>query len=287
MIEWYYLIIVSALLNAASLIVEKSLLRTEHALRFSMLLATIIGILSMLLIPFISQSVSPFALLLTMIYSALLAVSYWMTARLFRHGSLSTGSPLYNVLPIIVIVVGSFFFLGENIGAEKYLAILIILLATFIMVGQSNKKRDTQQRRYYDLTIAVVALLIGITNILLKYALFQINPITFILLTSIFTPFLVALLIVRRSTEYREKMVSDLRHFIKPLLLMGALVLGYRIFLYSAVAIAPISIAAPLSSAIIVVATVLPSGLLFGEHHIPRKVLFSMVMLIAAYFLVA
>ena len=68
---------------------------------------------------------------------------------------------------------------------------------------------------------------------------------------------------------------------------MAALVLGYRIFLYSAVAVAPISLAIPLSSAIIVVATVLPSGFLFGEHHIPRKIAFSIVMLVAAYLLIA
>lgn len=287
MIEWYYLVIIAAILQAMVLIIEKMLLRSEHALSYSASVTLLIGLFSLLLIPFVNFSLNFFQLAFLFVYGTLLALSYWMTARLFRHGSLSTGSPAYNILPIIVVVVLAFIFLSENIGLEKYLAILVIICATFVMVGQSNRKRDLPQKKYYDYTIVVVALLIGIANAFLKYCLTQINVLTFLLFTSLFTPLVVYLLMVNRPSEYKKETKVDTRKFILPLVAIAVLSLGYRIFLYSAIAVAPVSIAIPLSSAIIVMITVLSGGLFFGEHRIAQKVTLSVIMLVAAYFLIA
>ncbi len=287
MIVWYYLVIISAILNALALIVEKKLLRSEHALSFSISLSFAIGLLSLFLVPFADFSISPFQALLFLIYSVLLALSYWMTARLFRHGSLSTGSPIYNVLPIILVVVLAFLLLDENIGVTRYLAIAAILAATLIMVEESNKKRDTFGRKHYTATIVAVAVLLGIANTFLKYALTQANVFTFMLFTSVITPFMISLLAFGRPVEYKRQVLNDARKFIVPLALIGILTISYRVFLYSALSVAPVSIAIPLSSAIIVMITILSGGLLFGEHHISRKIALSAVILVAAYFLVA
>ncbi|MCW6159997.1 MAG: EamA family transporter [Candidatus Micrarchaeales archaeon] len=287
MIEWYYLIIISALLNAAVFIVQKKLLRVEHALGFSASMAATIGLLSLLIIPFANFSLSIFQIFLVVVYSALLALSYWATAKLFRHGSLSTGSPAYNMLPIIVVVVLAFIFLGENIGAIKYTAIIAMLLASFVMIMQSNKKRDQIQKRSYIITVTVVVLLSGIIDVFLKYSLTYVNIFTFMFFTSVIPPLIIMLLLLRRSIEYRREALSDSKRLILPLIVIGTLTLGYRIFLYSALAVAPVSLAIPLSSAIIVITTVFSGGIFFGEHHIARKTALSAIMLIASYFLVA
>ncbi len=287
MIEWYYLIIISAVLNALTLIIKKQLLRLEHALSFSASVTFITALLSLSLIPFVSFSISMYQLLLLFLYSFLLALTYWVSARLFRHGSLSTGSALYGILPIIVTVILAFLFLSENLGTVKYFAILVILLAAFIMVEQSNKKRDPWQKRYYDIAIVATTLLIGIANILLKYSfLQQIGIFTFIFFTGIFTPVIIIVLMLSKPTEYKKETITDMKKFIRPIILFSALTLAYRIFLYSAIASTDVSLAIPLSSAVIIIITVLSGGFFFGEHHMRRKLLFSAIMLVAAYFLV-
>ena len=284
-VPWYYLIAISSVFNAGTLILEKRLLRAEHALAFSASVAFSIGLLSFLFIPFVTLSLTLFDLALMLAYSVMLGIGYWMSARLFRHGSLSTGSPLYNVLPNIIVVLLGFVLLAEELTAVQYIAIAVMLAAAFFMAFQSNRKRDVMGKSRYDYTIAVNAVIVGINWILLKYALGFVSPITFIFFTSMFTPFIVWLLVFRRPVPYRKETEMDIRKYIKLLVALAVLTLTYRVLLYTAVTSSQVSIAAPFNSTMIVMVTVLAGGVLFGEHHIPRKVALSAIMLIASYFL--
>lgn len=286
-IPWYYLIVISSVFNAGTLILEKRLLKAEHALTFSASISFSIGLLSFLLIPFTTFSLTPFALLLLLSYSVTLALGYWMSARLFRHGSLSTGAPQYNILPNIVVVALGFLLLGEVLLPSQYIAIVIMLAAAFFMIFESNKKRDIAGKSKYDHTITANAIIVGIGWILLKYTLGFVSPITFIFFTSLFTPFIVWLLMLKRPLSYKQETRIDIQKFMMPIVLLAVITITYRVLLYNALTSTQVALAAPFNSALIVMITVLAGGLLFGEHHIPRKILLSAIMIVAAYFLIA
>ncbi len=284
-VPWYYLIAISAVFNAGTLILEKRLLRVEHALAFSASVAFSISLLSLFFIPFVTFSLTLFDLALILAYSIMLAVGYWVSARLFRHGSLSTGSPIYNIMPNIIVVFLGFVLLGEELTPTQYIAIAVMLATAFFMAFESNKKRDVEGKSKYNYTIVISAIIVGTTLVLLKYALGFMSPITFIFFTNIFTPFIVWLMIFRRPAPYRKEAGMDIRKYIKLLVALAALTLTYRLLLYTAIVSSQISVAGPFNSALIVIITVLSGGIFFGEHHIPRKVALSMIMLIASYFL--
>ncbi len=287
MIEWYYLIVASSVFNAASLIIEKRLVRQEHALAFSMSFSFIIGLMSLLLIPFTTLSLTPLSALLTVAYSVTLALGYWMSARLFRHGSLSTGSPLYNILPVIIVVFLGFLLLGEALSITEYAAIAVMIFAAFFMVSASNKKRDKNDKEFYDQLVIINAIVVGIGWIILKYALEFTGSVTFIFFTSMITPMIVWLLLQKRTAIYKQQTRIDIEMYAKPIAIMAVVTLAYRIFLYTAVSATQVALAAPLNSTLVVMITVLFGGLLFGEHHIKRKIILSAIMLVAAYVLIA
>ncbi len=286
MLTWYYFVIIGAVFNAFALVIEKLLLKTEHALAFSASYALMLAILSLVFIPFANFSLTLYQWGVLFIYSVTLALAYWMAARLFRHGSISSGAPLYNILPTVVTVVLAFIFLGETLSASRYGLIAIIVLTAFIILTLSNRHRDTKFVGHYNRVVILVALVVGINSAILKYALDNVNIYAFITVTSIMTAIILWAVGRERATNKFNEF-NEVKKLLAPLAAMAFLVTVYRLLLYNAVPSAPISLVIPLNSTMAVLLNVLSGGVFFGESHIRRKLLLSAVMLIAAYFLIA
>ena len=288
MIEWYYLVIISALLNGISQIIEKKLLKVEHSLAFSTTVTAGVALISLILIPFASVPANSAQWLSILAFSATLALSYWLAARLYRHGNISIAAPMYNVLPILFVVIGAFIFLSEVLTIGNYAAILVIVAAAYLMFSEVNKiKKSEHTIKMYKRLIFAATLITAANLIILKYALLSINIYTLLIVTSILTAVFLFFEILGKSSAYREKMISAIRGNATTLIFMAVLTVSYRVLFYLAVSGAAISLATPLNSAIVLVLTVVPSGIMFGEKRLRQKILLSAIMLIAMYFLIA
>ena len=287
MIDWYYLIIASAILNGIAQVVEKRMLKVEHALAFSLTTTVGVSLLSLLLIPFASFTITSVDWLLVFAFSSTLALSYWLAARMFRHGNISVAAPMYNSLPILFVVIGAFLFLGEQLSITAYVAVITITIATYLMFSEirRTKKSDKSAKRYNHLTL-IATLITAVNAIILKYVIGTIDVYTFLIITSIVTSLFLSFEILGKSMSYRATALTAIRGNVKSLVLMSFLTTSYRLLFYFAILTAPISLATPVNSAIVVVLTVLASAFLFKEKRIKQKALLSIVLLVSIYLLV-
>jgi drug/metabolite transporter (DMT)-like permease len=84
-----------------------------------------------------------------------------------------------------------------------------------------------------------------------------------------------------------KEIAHNIGAYKRPLLMIAAITLAYRISYYMAVSTTYISLTSPLRNTVSVVITVLLGGVVFGEKDIMRKLALAAVMIAAVYFLIA
>ncbi|MEM0149417.1 MAG: DMT family transporter [Candidatus Micrarchaeaceae archaeon] len=286
MIEWYYLVLASAILMGFSSVLEKYMLKEEHASAYSASFSIITAVMALAFLPFADFNISAYAVVLTFAVGLVSTASYILTARVYKHGNISVSSPILSSIPQLFIVLFAFIFLGERLSAVKYLSIgVMIIAAYFILFKTSGNKRSAFESKKYVYELAVVVLLMAVGGVLLKYLLFYITPYTYIILAE---AFIAVDMIVYMQMHYGG--VKEIKHnmgtYKKPLLAIAAITMAYRIFYYMAVSTTYVSLASPLRNTVSVVITVLLGGVLFSEKNITRKLALSAIMLAAIYFLI-
>ncbi|MCL5430619.1 MAG: EamA family transporter [Candidatus Marsarchaeota archaeon] len=288
MIVWYDLVILAAILSGASQVIEKKLLKYEHALAFTLTVNGGAALLSLSLIPFADFHVSLLQWIMILIFSITLSSSYWILARLFRHGQLSIAGPVYNVLPIMIVVAIAAIIFGEFLSITKYVAIVIIIIATYlVMLGVKKAHIARSKVRLYNHMVVTASVLSAINYLILKYAMTSMNVFTFFIISGIMTTILLSFEMLGRSAAYRRSAVKAVTQNMGLLIVMAIFTVGYRLLFYSAVITGAISLAVPLNSAIVVSIAVISGGVFFGEKNIRTKLLLSVLMIVSLYFLVA
>ncbi|MGC8537692.1 MAG: EamA family transporter [Candidatus Micrarchaeia archaeon] len=286
MIEWYYLVLVSAALMGFSSVLEKYMLKDEHASAYSASFSIIIALMALVFVPFANFNISLYAVALVFLISVISTISYILTARVYKHGDISVSSPILSSLPQLFVVVFAFMFLSERLSFVQYMSIAVMIVAAYLLLFKANsKRRSAFEGRKYIYELAIVVVLMAIGGVLLKYLLFYITPYTYIVLVEAFMALNMAVYMQLHYGGVKE-IAHNMRKYRKPLLVIAIITMAYRITYYVAVSTAYVSLASPLRNTLTVVIAVLGGGLLFKEGNIVRKLALAAVMLAAVYFLI-
>ncbi|MEM3020046.1 MAG: DMT family transporter [Candidatus Micrarchaeaceae archaeon] len=286
MIEWYYLVLISAALMGFSSVLEKYMLKDEHASAYSASFSIIIALMALVFAPFADFNISLYAVALVFLISVVSTVSYILTARVYKHGNISVSSPILSSLPQLLIVVFAFMFLSERLSFVQYMSIAVMIIAAYLLLFKANsRKRAAFDKKKYVYELIVVIALMAIGGVLLKYLLFYITPYTYIVLVEAFMALDMTVYMQLRYGGVKE-IAHNMRIYRKPLLAIAVITMTYRITYYVAVSTTYVSLASPLRNTLSVVVTVLLGGMLFKEGNIARKLALAAVMLTAVYFLI-
>ncbi len=284
MSEWYYLIILSSFLIGIVSIVEKRTLKREHALAYSTITTIFIASLALVFLPFANFNISAFDWVVLFAVGITSSVSYWLTARAYKHANISVSTPIMSTAPQALTVVAAYMILGEKLSYIQYIGIALLLTTTFFLLFGSRPATAKYSKRYPYL-MAVIVVLMASGAIMLKYVLYGVSVYTALFLIEMFMA-LNLFVISRYYHSNRNEIKRNIRKFWKPTLLIAVLTIAYRVLYYAAVSQAPISIVSPMRNVVNVIMVVMLSGAVFNEKGVKMKLALSAVMIVAAYLIV-
>ena len=287
MISWYYLVIISSIIMGVSTIIEKYALKNEHATSFSASFSIVIAALSLVFLPFAKFNINVYELLIIYAMSVLSALSYLFNARIYKHGNISVSTPVLSSLPQLFVVLLAFIFLGEKLTILQYLAIAVLLVATYFLIAPKSVKKYKQfDSKKYVYLLILNTLIMAVGAILMKYVLdLGVNLYAMFILLEVFIAINMAVMISIRYDGVREEF-SNLVKNRKIIFSIATLSLLYRIFYYASLQLAYVSLASPLRNSISVIITIVIGGIVFQERNLKRKLAITAIMLLMVYFII-
>jgi transporter family protein len=287
-LQWYYLALLSSVILGLYTIVEKVALKREHATAFSSAFSFVAAILALPFLVFADFSgITALQYALIFVNGIVIALTYLMAARVYRHGSLSTASAAFSSLPSVFVVILAFSFLGERLTWLQYLSVIVIVLVTYSLLFD-RRRADQFDGNKYRTMVVTRSFLVAVQALLAKYLLSvaNVNVFALFVLSEIFVAVDFAVFISVKYNGVKE-ILGVVRQYSLPILAMALLTLGYGLTYYLSLLGAPVSLVTPVRNTVYAVITVLIGGLLFKEDDMRRKVALCAVLLIFAYLLIA
>ncbi|MGC8495668.1 MAG: EamA family transporter [Candidatus Micrarchaeia archaeon] len=283
MLEWYYLATLSSLFMGISTLVEKKALKTEHPTAFSTSFATTIAIVSLVFIP-LADFKNVTLPILGIIYatSIISTVTYILTAKVYKHSSVSVATPILSSLPMLFVTIFAYAFLGEKLSLVQYASIAVLIISTYFILSN----HDEPKMKYISMLI-LITVLSGIGFTISKYLLGGlINAFAFLILSEIFIAINMLAYMTIKFGGIKEVVHNTIanKFVIIAIVLLAIL---YRLTFYFSIYTAAVSLAMPLRNTINVLLIVIGGGMIFKEGSIARKTLLALVMVFCAYLLVS
>ena len=287
MIEWYYLVIISAILSVIVSIIQKGALKVEHATQYSAASSFLVAISSLVFLPFASSVITPLQLLLTVAFGLLSATTLLLGTKVMRHGNISSVTPLSNVLPILFTIIFAYIFLAEQLTLIQGFCVIGIVAVTYFLLF---RKRRNQLRKDFDSnkykTMLVANAFVGsIGGIIAKYLLVGMNVFSFMIITQIVAALCLAAFITLKYDGVRG-IEWTVKRYSWSFAAIVLLIIALRVIGYFALTVAPVNLANTLSNAVFVMLTVPIGGLIFREGGLKRKIVLSSAILLFAYILI-
>ena len=286
MIAWYYFVFAAAVFYSIETLVEKRTLSVDHASAYISSFCLIAALISLLLVPFANFHISIYAIALILIAASINVLVYLLTARVYKHGNVSVASPVLSFLPQVFVLILAFVFLGEKLGVVQYASIAVMLIAVYLIMFRSGSRHKRPfERNIYIYFLLGTAMLAAVFNILLKYLLTTVTPVTYLILLQCFMAIEMMAYMQLHYGGVRE-VVKNTRKFIVPIVFAAACTTAYRFFFYTAVSGTFIALASPLLNTFTAILVVLAGAIIFKEGNVKKKLLLSLVMIAAVYALV-
>jgi len=200
----------------------------------------------------------------------------------YKHGSVSAASPVYNALPNFFIVVFAFLFLGEKLTTSQYFFTGVLIFATYLIMFTGKPQFESKK---YVQWLILASLISAVQATGMKYLLLNTNPYTYLILLEIFVALNMVIGMQLKYGGIKETFRNTLK-YKKEIVLIAAFTTAYRVFYYVAASIANIALVWPLSNVLNVIMLVFLGGLIFKEGSVKRKLVIAVAMLAAIYFLV-
>lgn len=287
MLYWYYLAFISASFMAIATVLEKNMLKTQHATVYSAEFSIVTMALSLIFLPFANFNVSTSALIVLYILSLISTITYLLTAKVYRHSYVSLATPMFSSLPILFAVILAFIFLGEKLTSLQYVSIVIILVAAYLLLsGDKSLENKTSGGKTYMSLVLITALLGAIGYVIMKYLLaIKVDPFAFLIISGIFTALNITLYMTIKYGGLKE-IIDNIKKYEISILALSLLTIFYRITFYLSVLSVAVSLALPLRNAINVILSVFFGGIIFKESSIYKKLVLSLVIVIFSYLLI-
>ncbi len=283
MLQWYYLALISSAMLGVATLLEKKTLKTEHAMAYSTSFSVIMAIIALLFLPLANFNISALSVFLIYLLSLMSAAIYWLLARVYKHGSVSAASPVYNALPNFFIVIFAFLFLGEKLTISQYFFTGVLIFATYLLMFTGKPQFESKKYIHW---LVLASLISAVQATGMKYILLNTNPYTYLILIEVFVAINMAIGMQLKYGGAKETFRNTLK-YKKEIILIAAFTTAYRVFYYIAASMASIALVWPLSNVLNVIMLVFLGGLIFKEGSVKRKMMLAAAMLMAVYFLVA
>lgn len=277
MIAWYYLALLSSIFMGLSTLVEKKALKTEHPSAFSASFTTLIAIVSLVFIPLANFNIAWSTVAIIYVLSVISTTTYVLTAKVYKHSSVSLSTPILSSLPMFFVVLLAFAFLGEKLTIVQYISIAILIFATYFIISEKD-----QPPKKYIIMLVLISFLSGIGFTVSKYLLGGIvNAFTFLILSEIF---IAANMLVYMTVKFGgvKEILSNTRANKLPIISIVILAILYRLTFYFSLYTAQVSLAMPLRNTVNILIIVIAGGMIFKEGSIIKKLVLAIIMVICA-----
>ncbi|VVB76923.1 EamA-like transporter family protein [uncultured archaeon] len=285
MIEWYYFALISSILLGVYSVVEKLALKNEHATAFTSAFSIIAAAMSLPLLLFANFDLTYMQLFLIFANGTIMALTYLLAARIFKHGSISVASAAFGSLPSVFVALLAIPLLGEHLTVLQYVSIAVISVIIYLLLFERGLGKDFESNKY-RIMVLVRSLLVAMQAVLTKYLLGSVDVPTLLFLCEIFMAFDFAVFISVKYGGIKE-IVFTIRSYALPIILMAALTVGFSLTYFLSLTGADVSLVTPVRNTVYVVMAVILGGMLFNEDELKKKLALSAILLIFTYLLIA
>ena len=285
MLAWYYLAILSGVFSSVTVVVEKHLLNKEHATSFTAVTNIATMFFTFVFLPLTNFNISLEQYAIIFAASFTFAASSLLVARLYRHGDVSTVSPITGTLPIIFIAILTLAFLNETLKNIQYVGIAVLVVAMYVMLRGTRKSISPEFLKKNAQYLVSATLLFAIGATLLKFSLSTVSAFTFLVISQIFISIMMLIFVFARFKTLKY-LVRDIRSYKAEVIIFSLATTIYVAIYYYAVSLAPVSLVYPLRAGASILISVLVSGVLFKEK-ITKKIPIAIIMIIAMYAILA
>jgi transporter family protein len=288
-LEWFIYAFGSAIFIAIAHLLNKKVLKHEHALEFSASRGLLSLILALILIPFINFQIPIAAYFAVFFVAIMVGAGTIFFMKSIRHGDISNITPLTNISPLFLLII-AFFVLGEIPSKRQYIGVFLLLLGTYALeVGVNNKgflepiKIFFKSKVIHHMIFAMGIFSITATMDKLIVGSY-VNQWTYLFLLMIFrSGFLIAVETYQNSFK---EIIKDIKKDFKLLSINSTSLFIADILYLSAVAIpgAMISLIIPIKRMSTLFTTMF-GGRMFHENNLLVKVLACIIMIWGAVFI--
>lgn len=285
-LPWYYYAVTSAVFMSLATLIEKQTLKVEHATSYSSAFSFLVALLSLVFLPLVNFNISFLTVAFIYLSSILSTATYLLTARIYKHGSVSASSPVLSSLPIFFTVILAYLLLQEALTYFQYLIVAVLVIATYLLAFRKLKPGDVSEFESdkYRYMLVSTAFLMGVGAIIGKYILTLTDVYTYLVIEGIFIAFNFIFIISARYNGIREIM-QTISTYRVPIASIVVLTIVSRITYYLAISVAAVSIVTPIRRSLFTVLTVLIGAEMFREEHLKSKLMLCLIMLVCSYLL--
>jgi len=284
--DWFWFALISALFISIETILEKKILKKEHALQFSAVVALSIFIISLIFLPYLNfQQLNTRIFLWIYFNSWLATISFLLVSKSLRHMEISSVTPLLSFGPVFILIF-SLIFLKEKVTNIQIMGIMLVIFGAYVL--ESKKKNYLAPiieifRSQYIHYIFIALILNGISTTLDRYFLKNniLDPVSYLFLISIFLAINYSILITVLHGGFKEINKSFKIDGIK-IIIIAVLIMISRIALFQSFSLASAFLVEPVKR-ISVLFVVIFGGVLFHEKHLFKKFIASLLMLGGIY----
>lgn len=169
--QWYVLVLISALFLGISEIIKKRILSKEHTMEFLTTHFSIVFVLTFFFIHKVDFSIPFNELFIIFIKSAILFTALFTFMKTLKHEDISKVSPIKN-LSIVSVVLFAFLFFGETLSLHNYIGVTMILIGTYFVETNPNLENPIKPikifKNKYSIYIFIYLIAIGLSVMLDK-----------------------------------------------------------------------------------------------------------------------
>ncbi|MEK6834692.1 MAG: EamA family transporter [Nanoarchaeota archaeon] len=284
--DWFWFALISAIFISVETILEKKVLKREHALQFSAIISISMVVVSLIFLPYLNfDNLSPSILLLVYFASWLSAFSFLLVSKAIRHMEVSTVTPFLSFGPIFTLIF-SLLFLKEHINNLQITGMMMVILGAYVLQSKKTDylapvKEIIKSRYIHYIFIALI--LNGFGAMIDRYILKNnfLDPLSYLFLITLFLAINYNILI---SVLYKG--IKDINKGFKAngliILIIAVTLLLSRIFLLEAFSLAPAFLVEPVKR-ISVIFVIVFGGAILHEKYLFKKFIASLLILGGIY----
>lgn len=287
--EWYWLALISAMLSAFAAIMQKKVLGSISALRFTVIVSIFIVLFSTLLLNKLDLASASAASLLILFFKSIInATAFICIMYSLKHLEISRALPLLASSPMVVAIL-AFIFLGESLTLIEVTGMLLIVCGTYILELKKNEKITDPFRVFidskYHRIILLALLLMSVSAVIDKLLLgkYKLPPVTFLIIQNYF--FLIIFIIywlIYKLRNNEVKLFSGIQKNALIIIIIIAIVtIGYRWTQIESTKLAPVGLVISLKRLSVLFAVIIGAKL-FKEENYLRKVIATTLIVAGA-----